>query len=50
MNNGQNTVNYPVGGKYFDEYKESKRKGLGIYISHTAAKYVGEFKDDMKVE
>jgi hypothetical protein len=32
------------------EFKDDKMNGLGTFISHTGDKYVGEFKDDKKLE
>ena len=42
---GQISIFYPNGEKYFGEWRKEKANGLGTYIFKNGNKYEGEFKD-----
>jgi hypothetical protein len=42
---GQGTLSYPDGEKYFGEWKDGKLNGYGTKIWSDGSKYVGEWKD-----
>ena len=46
--NGQGTMNYSNGDKYFGEWLNKKKSGKGVMVYNNGSLYDGEWKNDLK--